>query len=942
MSVTSVGELTFIGLSIEQSGCVPHTVGSYYYATDTNAISVWDGVAWQSVGGGGGMPETPLAIVHGGTSASSAALALSGLGGVPNTRQVSTTAPLAGGGALSGDLTLSITAATAASPGSLSASDKSKLDGIASGATNVTMWGSVPYQVGVDSAGSSASASHGDHVHSHGNQGGGSQHSGFTWAQGGFVPAPGAAPDGSHYLDNQSNWTVPAGTGVPTSRHVDTTAPLTGGGALSGNLTLAISPATSASAGSLSASDKTKLDYLAISSSASLSGNNTGDQTLIGLGGVPTARLINTTAPLTGGGDLTADRTLVISAATTASPGSLSASDKTKLDGIASGATNTPLDGSLPKAVGSATVGSSASAAHGDHVHAHGSLLGGSLHAVATSASPGFLPVLPNDAILFLDGVGDWSSPPGGGVPLDPSGPVALGIAAPGTSGSASHGNHVHPTTGLVLTARAVNTTAPLAGGGALTGDLTLSINAATSGSPGSLSADDKTKLDLLTMTSSGSVAGSNTGDQTLVGLGGVPTARLINTTGPLTGGGNLSGDRTLTIAAATTGSAGSMSAADFVKLSQFNNGGYTLTVPATGTAALLGTANVFTQQQTINSSSAGNRLSVIGSLTGNGDIGIRAYPSLDGGVNTTQFGIVSNPSINVSDAGGATFKTALYGRIDVGAGVAAQNIAQLYVVHTLKGAGASIANLYGLYVGPMDTGTKNYAIYTNAGLVSFGDNAGFGVITPAQPIDVNGIIRLNYSNPTQYFDVNPVAANVLRFSGTQSVNIFQFYDGTNEYALDVFSAGTLGARIRANDTSWVLQNFGVGTTGALAKLAINGGLHVGGDTNPGDNNISLDGSLSWLGIDSTPSEQIMGMDACAWVVNTHASRTARRVLSVYDTAAREGLRIEASGAAPMIGFLGAAAVVRPTVTGSRGGNAALASLLTALANLGLVVDSSS
>lgn len=43
----------------------------------------------------------------------------------------------------------------------------------------------------------------------------------------------------------------------------------------------------------------------------------------------------------------------------------------------------------------------------------------------------------------------------------------------------------------------------------------------------------------------------------------------------------------------------------------------------------------------------------------------------------------------------------------------------------------------------------------------------------------------------------------------------------------------------------------------------------------------------------------------------------------------------------PLIGFLGATPVVRPTVTGSRGGNAALASVLTALADLGLIVDSS-
>lgn len=42
------------------------------------------------------------------------------------------------------------------------------------------------------------------------------------------------------------------------------------------------------------------------------------------------------------------------------------------------------------------------------------------------------------------------------------------------------------------------------------------------------------------------------------------------------------------------------------------------------------------------------------------------------------------------------------------------------------------------------------------------------------------------------------------------------------------------------------------------------------------------------------------------------------------------------------MGFFSATPVTKPTVTGSRGGNAALASLLTALANLGLITDSSS
>lgn len=51
---------------------------------------------------------------------------------------------------------------------------------------------------------------------------------------------------------------------------------------------------------------------------------------------------------------------------------------------------------------------------------------------------------------------------------------------------------------------------------------------------------------------------------------------------------------------------------------------------------------------------------------------------------------------------------------------------------------------------------------------------------------------------------------------------------------------------------------------------------------------------------------------------------------------------VSTGGSAPQkIGFFNATPAIQPTVTGSRGGNVALASLLTALANLGLIVDSS-
>lgn len=49
-----------------------------------------------------------------------------------------------------------------------------------------------------------------------------------------------------------------------------------------------------------------------------------------------------------------------------------------------------------------------------------------------------------------------------------------------------------------------------------------------------------------------------------------------------------------------------------------------------------------------------------------------------------------------------------------------------------------------------------------------------------------------------------------------------------------------------------------------------------------------------------------------------------------------------ASGAVSQEAFYEKAPIAKPTVTGSRGANAALANLLTALADLGLIVNSTS
>jgi hypothetical protein len=58
------------------------------------------------------------------------------------------------------------------------------------------------------------------------------------------------------------------------------------------------------------------------------------------------------------------------------------------------------------------------------------------------------------------------------------------------------------------------------------------------------------------------------------------------------------------------------------------------------------------------------------------------------------------------------------------------------------------------------------------------------------------------------------------------------------------------------------------------------------------------------------------------------------------DTMAR-GVTSGISGASMTVGFFGGTPVVKPTVSGAKGSNAALGSLLTQLASLGLITDSS-
>jgi len=83
--------------------------------------------------------------------------------------------------------------------------------------------------------------------------------------------------------------------------------------------------------------------------------------------------------------------------------------------------------------------------------------------------------------------------------------------------------------------------------------------------------------------------------------------------------------------------------------------------------------------------------------------------------------------------------------------------------------------------------------------------------------------LRLNYSNGITFHRIAPAAV------GTQ-------YASSTGELMRITTAG----------------NLGIGTTVPAAKLAINGGLHVGGDSDPGDNNALIDGTLTVTGNSNT------------------------------------------------------------------------------------------
>jgi hypothetical protein len=380
---------------------------------------------------------------------------------------------------------------------------------------------------------------------------------------------------------------------VASTRAVNTTAPLSGGGALSSDLTLSLPAASGSQNGYLTSANWTTFNSKesALSFNAPLnrsvntisipqaSGSQngylaSGDWTTFN-NKVSTSRSISTTAPLLGGGNLSADRTLSIDLFGT-SPGTKVVSTSLAGDPSADNCVKWLAGGKLGDAGAACGSGGGAhnlfSATHSDTV-ATTPVLGDIPYANST---PAWTKLAGNTTTTKK-----WLNQTGNGsVSAAPRWDAIADGDLPNT---------------IVRTSRNVSTSSPLGGGGTLASDLTLTcptceVTGNKNAANGYAGLTASTKLNVaqgqevwglsdLSNVSGTSGSGSTAILSTLTGLaandllkwsgsnwvntsfipesqvtnlttdlaGKVPTSRNLNTSSPLAGGGALSSDLTLT-----------------------------------------------------------------------------------------------------------------------------------------------------------------------------------------------------------------------------------------------------------------------------------------------------------------------------------------------------------------------------------------------------------
>lgn len=372
----------------------------------------------------------------------------------------------------------------------------------------------------------------------------------------------------------------------------------------------------------------------------------------------------------------------------------------------------------------------------------------------------------------------------------------------------------------------------------------------------------------------------------------------------------------TLTNSAAST-LALAISTAKTLTLTAADN--YNLTVPATGTAALLAIANVFTTQQNITGSSNQVQLIVKANATQTTDIiqfqnsagivvaGVDSRKTLFsyGGAGGATNNVFFNGAGNDTVSGGSNFG---FGSETLRSITSASNNTAMGVA-ALRQATSNGANIgIGTSAGRNTTGVENIFIGDSAGQ-NFTSGDRNTIIGASAGKGVSGSTSGNYNlfiggyagrkqtsvSNTLLIDTQDRASSAIEL--TNSI-IYGIMASTPSAQTLTFNAVTKVA-VDTTTTNAPVTVFDLKAYVSTASTGFANGGGVG---------------LTFTGETATDgTSQLMAKIYATYIDSTNASRKSKLTLSAYDTAERIGFEIEASGTVAKLGFFAVTPVVKPT-----------------------------